>query len=316
MFKVALVGVGGISGVHIPAWEAREDAQLVALCDVRPEQMARFKDSKRCYTDFDEMLANEKIDILDICLPTYLHADFAVKAMEKGINVICEKPISLKKADVERVYGTAAKNNVKFMVAQVLRFWPEYVFVKKIFDESTYGKLLSGSMTRLGTRPKWSWDNWMTDPERSGLVPFDLHIHDLDFMVYTFGAPVKHTVFKSTTPTQDYFSAVYEFGDFFISSEASWYAAAYSFRSGFRFQFEHAVVEAVGGELKVYCEDGNVLTPLTVGGGNDSGIEGIPKSDAYANEINYFTDCVKNGTEPDVVHPQELETVLDILNEI
>lgn len=316
MFKVALVGVGGISGVHIPAWEAREDAQLVALCDVRPEQMARFKDSKRCYTDFDEMLANEEIDILDICLPTYLHADFAVKAMEKGINVICEKPISLKKADVERVYGTAAKNNVKFMVAQVLRFWPEYVYVKKLFDEQTYGKLLSGSMTRLGTRPKWSWDNWMTDRERSGLVPFDLHIHDLDFMVYAFGAPANHTVFKSTTPTQDYFSAVYEFGDFFISTEASWYAAAYPFRAGFRFQFEHAVVEAAGGELKIYLEDGSVLSPLTAGGGDDSGIEGIPKSDAYANEINYFADCVKNHTEPAVVRPQELETVLDILNEI
>ena len=54
------------------------------------------------YTDFDEMLEKEDVDILDICLPTFLHADFAVKAMEKGINVICEKPISLKREDVQR----------------------------------------------------------------------------------------------------------------------------------------------------------------------------------------------------------------------
>ena len=93
MLKVGLVGVGGISGAHIPAWEEMADAELVALCDIRPERMEKFTD-KRCYTDFDEMLANEEFDIIDICLPTYLHADFAVKAMEKGINVITEKPIS------------------------------------------------------------------------------------------------------------------------------------------------------------------------------------------------------------------------------
>ena len=102
MLKVALVGVGGISGAHIPAWEAMEDVELTALCDIRPEQMEKYPDKRR-YTDFDEMLAKEEIDILDICLPTYLHADFSVKAMERGINVLCEKPVSLKKEDFERV---------------------------------------------------------------------------------------------------------------------------------------------------------------------------------------------------------------------
>ena len=96
MLKVGLVGVGGISGAHIPVWDAMEDAELVALCDVRPEQMTNYS-SKRCYTDFEDMLANEELDILDICLPTYLHADYSIKALEKGIHVICEKPISLNK---------------------------------------------------------------------------------------------------------------------------------------------------------------------------------------------------------------------------
>jgi UDP-N-acetylglucosamine 3-dehydrogenase len=104
MLKVALVGVGGISGAHIPAWESMDDAELVAICDIRPERMENYPD-KRHYTDFDEMLEKEDVDILDICLPTFLHADFAVKAMEKGINVICEKPISLKREDVQRVYS-------------------------------------------------------------------------------------------------------------------------------------------------------------------------------------------------------------------
>ena len=151
MLKVALVGVGGISGAHIPAWESMDDAELVAICDIRPERMEKYTDKHR-YTDFDEMLENENVDILDICLPTFLHADFAVKAMEKGINVICEKPISLNREDVHRVYSTAKKNNVCFMVAQVLRFWPEYEVVKNIYDSGKYGKLLSASQAQRDTQ--------------------------------------------------------------------------------------------------------------------------------------------------------------------
>ena len=200
MLKVALVGVGGISGAHIPAWESMDDAELVAICDIRPERMEKYPDKRR-YTDFDEMLENENVDILDICLPTFLHADFAVKAMEKGINVICEKPISLNREDVNRVYSTAKKNNVCFMVAQVLRFWPEYEVVKNIYDSGKYGKLLSASMHRLSGIPKWSWDDWMRDEKRSGLVPFDLHIHDLDFIVYAFGKPEMHCKESKTTRT-------------------------------------------------------------------------------------------------------------------
>ena len=188
MLKVGVVGIGGMSGAHISAWSAMEDVEIVALCDVRPERMERYP-GKHYYEDIDEMLEKEELDILDICTPTYLHADFAVKGLEKGIHVLTEKPIALKEEDVARVYDAARRNQVNFMVAQVLRFWPEYEVLKEIYDSQKYGRLLSGFMSRLGCVPHWSWDNWMLDEERSGLVPFDLHIHDLDFMIYAFGEP-------------------------------------------------------------------------------------------------------------------------------
>lgn len=314
MLKIALAGVGGISGAHIPAWEAMEDAELVALCDIRPEQMEKYPD-KRHYTDYNEMLEREEIDILDICLPTYLHADYAVKAMEKGINVICEKPVSLKREDVARVYGTAEKNGVKFMIAQVLRFWPEYEVLKRIYDEKTYGRLLSGSMTRLGCYPKWSWDGWMMDEKRSGLVPFDLHIHDLDFMVYAFGKPLDKTVFRSKRQEQDYINAVYSYDGFFVSTEASWYASPYPFKAQFLFQFENAVVAFEDGKMTVYERDGKIFSPIGESV-SDTGNIGLPASDAYANEINYFADCVRTGKDPEKVKPDELETVIDILKSL
>lgn len=314
MRKVGLVGVGGISGAHIPAWEAMEDVELVALCDVRPEQMEEYT-NKHCYTDFDTMLENEELDIIDICLPTYLHADYSIKAMNKGIHVICEKPISLNRADVQRVYAAAEKNNVKFMVAQVLRFWPEYVYLKKLYDSQEYGKLLSGSMTRLGCIPKWSWDNWMTDENRSGLVPFDLHIHDVDFMVYAFGTPKKAYPFRAKSPEQDFINTVYEYDGFFINAQASWYASPYPFKAQFLFQFERAIAAFENGKLTIYVKDGEeiVFNPADA---FETGNANVPKSNAYADEIRYFTDCVANDTIPEKVTPESLEAVIDILKKL
>ena len=314
MLKVAVVGVGGISGAHIPAWEEMKDAELVALCDIRPERMEKYE-GKRCYTDIDELLKNEELDILDICLPTYLHADVACKAMDLGINVITEKPISLKDEDVERVYACAEKNGVKFMVAQVLRFWPEYELLKEIYDTKKYGKLLSGTMTRLGCYPRWSWDGWMMDEKRSGLVPFDLHIHDLDFMVYAFGEPKVAHQFRSKLPDQDFISLTYDFGDFFINTEASWYATSYPFTAEFRFQFEDAVVANENGKMIIYLRDDEKID-LSQDAEGDTGAINLPKSDAYANEINYFADCVKNNKPVDKVKPSELSCVLNILNNL
>ncbi len=313
MLKVAVVGVGGISGAHIPVWEGMDNAEIVALCDIRPERMEEYE-NKNKYTDFDEMLKNEQIDILDICLPTYLHADFAVKAMERGINVICEKPISLKEEDIDRVYNTAKKNNVKFMVAQVLRFWPEYELLKEIYDTKKYGKLLSGTMIRLGSYPKWSWDGWMMDEKRSGLVPFDLHIHDLDFMVYAFGKPTVSYQYRSRRPEQDFISISYDFGDFSVNAEASWYSTCYPFKAEFRFQFENAVVASENGKMKIYTKD-DVLD-LSEEATGDTGNINLPKSNAYANEIVYFADCVVNNKPVDKIDSDELRCVMNILNNL
>lgn len=314
MLKVGLVGVGGISGAHIPVWEKMENAELVALCDIRPERMEKYS-GKRCYTDFDEMLANEELDILDICLPTYLHADFAVKAMEKGINVITEKPISLKEEDIDRVYSAAEKNNVKFMVAHVLRFWPEYELLKEIYDSKKYGRLLSGTMIRLGGYPKWSWDGWMMDEKRSGLTPFDLHIHDLDFMVYAFGLPKVAYQYRSKLPKQDFISISYDFGEFSINTEASWYAASYPFTAEFRFQFEDAIVSNENGKMIIYLKDDEKID-LSQEAEGDTGNINLPKSNAYENEIVYFADCVENNKPVDKFKPEEFRCVLDILNSL
>lgn len=316
MLKIGMVGMGGISKSHVGSWKRIPEAQIAAVCDIRPENAntAAQVTGARAYTDFEEMLAHESLDILDICLPTYLHADFAVRALNLGINVLTEKPISLKYEDVDRVYGAAQKNGRNFMVAQVVRFWREYCVLKDAYDSGRYGKLLSGHMARLGHTPRWSWDDWMCDPARSGLVPFDLHIHDLDFMVYTFGEPEKLTCDRTGNDQQDYIHAVYQYPGFFICAEAAWFNCQYKFHSSFRFQFEHAVLEFDGKTLTTYLENGDThtLAPET---GAENGLD-LPDCDAYYNEIRYFTDCVLAGKPCDKVKPEELKTVLRLIDRL
>jgi predicted dehydrogenase len=274
--------------------------------------MDRFdgKISARKYTDFDEMLEREEIDVLDITLPTYMHADFAVKALERGIHVVSEKPISLKREDVARVYQTAERCGRFFMVAHVLRFWPEYLYLKDCLDSVRFGKLVSGTMTRIGAIPVRSWDGWMQDPNRSGMVPFDLHIHDLDFLVYTLGKPAVDQIFHA----MDYMHAVYKFGDVRIVCESAWFHAHVQFQATFRMQFEKAVLEFNGGSLKIYKDDWTV-SDLNMASSIEEGCY-VPQSDGYYNELRYFIDCVKEGKKPDVIDPAELETVIDVIGEI
>lgn len=314
MLKAALVGVGGISPTHIGPWMAMEDVELVAICDVRPEQMEKYPDIHH-YTDYKEMLEVEKPDILDICLPSFLHAEVAIYAMDRGIHVICEKPITLNPADVARVYEASRRNNVRFMVAQVVRFMSDYKLIKEAFDSGKYGKLLSANMARLGTMPGWSWDNWMKDEKRSGLVPFDLHVHDVDFMLYAFGMPNSHSVNRTKRPDQDYIQTMFQYDDFVITVEASWFSAKYPFTASYRFQFENAIIEKNVDGVKLYTPD--EVIEIEKAGVQDESINlVITADDPYAAEIRYFTDCVKAGVDADMVKEAEMQKLLDVLSSL
>ena len=317
MLKIGMVGTGGISQSHREAWANIPEARIVAVCDVRPEmaQAAAAETGARVYTDVDEMLAAEALDALDICLPTYLHADCAIKGLERGLHVVCEKPISLNRADIARIYGAAEKNDRRFMVAQVLRFWREYAALREAIETGRYGKLLSGSMSRLGNAPKRSWNNWMHEPTQSGLVPYDLHIHDLDFLVGALGRPAAIQCHRARDGRQDYFNVVYTYPECFVAAEAAWFSCDYPFQAGYRFQFQNAVMEYKAHVLTIHHANGkkevlDAEAPVSVRG------VALKSTDAYYNELRYFTDCVLAQKPCDLVRPGELEAVLDIIDEI
>ena len=204
MLKVGIVGFGFMGQTHYKCWKALEGAQVTAICDVNPNIE---EDTKRAvgnigdtdeavdfsnlqlFTDLDQMLNTAELDAVSITLPTCLHADCSIKALEAGVNVFCEKPMALNVQDCERMIAEAKRSGKIMQIGHCVRFWPEYAKAKEIIDSGEYGRVIAAMFQRLGSAPTWSIDNWFLDEERSGGMALDLHIHDTDFVQYLFGIP-------------------------------------------------------------------------------------------------------------------------------
>ena len=183
MINVALVGIGGMGNVHFRAYRKMENVKIVAVADVRTE-MAKEKvadESIKIYSCIDELLENEKPDMIDICTPSYLHKEIAVKALNAGVHVLCEKPMSLNTKDTAEIISAAEKSGKLFMTAHVVRFMAPYRYLKSVIDSGELGNPVHIEMKRTSAIPKWSWEDWMRCEAKSGGATIDLSIHDIDF---------------------------------------------------------------------------------------------------------------------------------------
>ncbi|MEG1886580.1 MAG: Gfo/Idh/MocA family oxidoreductase, partial [Oscillospiraceae bacterium] len=266
-------------------------------------------EGEHVYCDLAEMLEQENIDVLDVCTPSYLHKEHSIAAMERGIHVLCEKPAALSAADAAEMYSTAKKNHVKLMIAHVIRFSKEYLILKEIYESQKYGKLLSGRFWRLSLLPTWSYENWMMDEGKSGLVPYDLHIHDLDFIYSMLGEPKNISAVRNGG--FDCYSAQYDYDGCTIFAEAAWYDnSCYPFKPGFNVCFEKAVLSFDGG-LIAYTEN-DIINYSEQAAMQNTGIN-ITSTDGYFEEMLYFKNCIANDREPEVIKENEVVNVLKIL---
>jgi predicted dehydrogenase len=183
--RVGLVGIGGMGGCHFFNYDNVEGAEIVAVCDVRTD-MAKEKLKGRgikVYKSLSGMLNNAELDMIDICTPSYMHKDMAIKLLKKGYHVLCEKPMTLNAKDAKKVLAVAKETDKKFMVAHVVRFMAPYMYLRSVIESGELGKLIRLDMKRISGIPTWSWEDWMRDEKRSGGVATDLSIHDIDFVL-------------------------------------------------------------------------------------------------------------------------------------
>lgn len=308
MIKVGIVGAGFMGAMHAECYKNLSNAKLEAIADTdltKAENLAKKYEAK-AYQRTEDLFKEKDIGIVDICLPTFLHKECAVKAAGAGKNILCEKPIALTVEDADEMIEVAGKAGVKFMIAQVLRFWPEYIKLKDIFDKRELGDLLSITCTRLSMTPNWAWDNWLTDSKRSGGALVDLHIHDTDFLLCLIGKPlgIFSRMPKSSLEYGHIFTTYTFPKEIAAFAEGGWdmpdnFPLTMSFTANFEkgtvefnSRWEKSLAVYKPGEEVEYPEVKVELQASAETGGNISDLGG------YFSEIRYFVDCVENDKMP------------------
>lgn len=185
MNTVAIFGAGFIGNAHAEAIQKSGTLKLAAFVQKAGEKSrkASEKYGVPCFDNAEEMLARVNPDILDICLPSAFHEEFVIFAAEHKKHVICEKPFSLSSDACSRMVKACAGAGVHLMVAQVLRWFPEYIKIKELIPK--LGSLHGVSCYRLAQHPNWT--TWHRDPQISGGGLFDLHLHEIDYLYSLFG---------------------------------------------------------------------------------------------------------------------------------
>ena len=184
-FKAAVIGCGNISPRHIEALVALDYVELAAVCDNK-ENVAKYAAEKygvKYYTDYEEMLKCEKLDAVHICLPHYLHTKVSQAALKSGVNVLCEKPMSIDFESAKETVEIAKKLNLKYAIIFQCRYNTPSQLVKKRIEDGKLGAVKSGSTMLTWTRPDdyYSSSDWKgTWDKEGGGVIIDQAIHSID----------------------------------------------------------------------------------------------------------------------------------------
>ena len=329
MQKVAIIGLGFMGTMHAQIYKQLRDASLVAVVDKQQanarRDLAKLGIEAGVFGTLEEMLHKCDVDVVDVCLPTDLHAPFALKAIAAGKHLFCEKPLALTKADGKKIAAAAKKAGVFFQVGQCIRFWPEYMAFEAFVKSGKAGKLLSLSLQRRAGRPAYSTDDWLNDGDRSGGAALDLHIHDTDFIHHLLGRP--DAVTSSGTRDKTGWSHIfttYHFKNLAVTAEGGWnYPANWGFQMAFQAVFERGAVEFDSGAsptLTVTLGNGK-KEPLpyeTPGAGESStGAGNLSSLGGYYNELSAFISCLQKKKAPKIASgDQAAESLATVLAEI
>lgn len=327
MLKVGIIGCGAMGSLHTNCWLAlAKYAEVVAIADVdgkKAKDIIAKHPGIKLYSTGEELLeAESELDVIDVCVPTYLHTKYAVAAMKKGKNVFIEKPICLNEEEAELLQKTQQETGAKIQVGQVVRFFKEYAWLKNVVKEGTYGKVVSGVFKRLSPKVTWSWENWYHDHTRSGTVALDLHVHDVDFVRYLMGGNPDTIESKAVRDEEGVIQQIfstYTYGDAVITTEGCWdFPSTFPFNASYIVKLEKATV-VMNGVVVVHLNTGEKIVPELVDEFEpdvDLGIN-VTALGAYYTEIKYFIENILNGNGEEIAPLSEgIESAKLALKEI
>ncbi len=244
----------------------------------------------RKWVNWEEMLLDAEIDVVDICLPTDMHSEVALAALEAGKHVYCEKPMALTVAECDGMVRMANEQKRVLMIAQVLRFWPEYERLGDFVRNAPADSIRTAKFARSCGLPAWS--RWLPVETRSGGAVLDLLVHDIDQILLLFGMP-DHIQAKSNGEIDTIAATFFYPNGLEVQLEGGWLAPETPFQMSFSVQSERTGLELTSEGLFQTDKAGSP-SKIEPGG-----------TDAYESEIAYFVECCRNGNRPERCLPED-----------
>ncbi len=290
--KVGLIGAGGISRVHADAWRALGVTGYVTSLAGADEIAAEY--GFDVVADVDSLI--ELVDIVDIVTPSSTHADLALRAIARGRDVICEKPLAHTAEAAAEVADAAVAAGVRLFPAHVVRYMGEYAGIKTGIDAGRVGTVAVQRFSRAGSAPASPW--FFTESTGGGIVR-DLMIHDIDQALW-FAGPVATVYAVQNPPTADDLVPVPVTSHVVLTHRngvishvhGSWVAAGMPFRTSVE-------ISGSAGRLRYdSAEDTTMRVDSIVPPGSDDYLPPMsPQESPYYAEIADFVAAIAEGRE-------------------
>ena len=192
MWRIGIIGAGDYGEQHAKALAELSDAQLVAASRTNASALNDFTSRYGgiAYTDYQDLLNDNAVDIVVIATPHHLHTDIAIAAAQAGKHILLEKPIAPTREECEAIIHAVEVAQVKFMVGHVNHFVPAYQVAKQMLESGEMGEVVLG----LATMQKYWMENnrrdWHLNRNTGGGVWMTVGIHPLDRMTWLIDSPI------------------------------------------------------------------------------------------------------------------------------
>ncbi len=319
MIKVGLIGLGFMGQMHFNCYQNNPDAEVVVVADVDASKLSG--DAKvegniggnasldlsgiRTTTDIRSLLNDPEIDLVDFCLPTRLHAEFSIAALNAGKHVLCEKPMAWTVEECDAVIAAQEASGKSLLIGHCLRFWPQYVKAQELIQSGELGDVVYARFSRVSGAPTWS--RWLMTGEQSGGAIMDMHVHDIDTALWWFGKPesVETTgLIHEGLPLKVDAAWKYESG-LQVHIHGGWDANGGDFAMSF---------EIIGTKASLNWDSSKGEAMQLYKGGQAEAIE-VSGTMAYQAEIDYLLECIGNGRLPARVTPQSSRLSVELVRE-
>jgi predicted dehydrogenase len=305
MVRIGIAGIGFMGVTHYNAIRKVKGARVTAIFTRSPKKLrgdwrdvqGNFGDGGgvqdlsaiRCHGSLEELLHDDQVDVVHNCLPTPLHLSSTMAALGAGKHVFLEKPIAVSLHDADLMLAEARRQRRLFMVAHVLRFFPEFRLIKELAAGRRFGAVRAAHFKRVTAYPKWRDAD---DIVESGGPAIDLHIHDCDFVRFLFGNPqaVTSNGLVSRRGIVEHVHTHYHFAGrpMAISSESGWLSQqGCPFEHGYDVYFADATLKfnsTWGRPPVLLTADGKTRQPRLPG-----------RKDAFIGEIQDAVDALSKG---------------------